>query len=174
MNPPLYGFSPEVCKIWEKTFNEIDTPDTRKVYLRIGLVFGKGGGVLKPFIIVTKLGLGGAFGNGSQYISWIHEEDFCRSIDWVIENDSVKGMIICTGPNPVTNREFMRSLRKACGMPFGIPNPAWMLKIGTKIIGTEAELILMGRRVIPKYLLDHGFKFKYPDLGAALKEILSK
>lgn len=173
-SPVADGFSPEVCKIWEKTFNEIGTPQTRKVYLRIGLVFGKGGGVLEPFVNVTKLGMGGTFGSGKQYISWIHELDFCRCIDWIIENDNAEGMIICTGPEPVTNKELMKTLREVLHVPFGLPNPAFMLKIGTKIIGTEAELILMGRRVVPKYLIDNGFHFLYPNLSDALTEILAK
>lgn len=173
-SPVADGFSPGVCKVWEKTFSEMQTPETRKISLRLGLVFGRGGGVLRPFVVVTKLGLGGAFGNGRQYISWIHEIDFCRSIDWLFKNDTAEGMIICTGPEPVTNKEFMKTLRKFLGIPIGIPNPAFMLKMGTKIIGTEAELILMGRRVIPKYLMEHGFEFKYPHLETALEEILSK
>ena len=173
-SPVPGGFSPGVAKKWEETFNNIDTPGTRKVYLRIGLVFGKDGGVLKPFTIVTRLGLGGKFGSGKQYISWMHELDFCRVIDWVIKNDTAEGMIICTGPAPVTNAELMRTLRKVLHVPIGIPNPAFILKIGTKIIGTEHELILMGRRVIPKYLLEHGFEFKYPHLKETLEDIFKK
>ena len=168
------GFSPGVCKIWERTFNEINTPGTRKCVLRIALVLGISGGVLKPFLKIARLGLGGKIGSGKQYISWIHDEDFVRAIDFIIGNDTIEGMMIVAGPEPVTNKEFMKTIRGTAGMPIGIPSPSFLVKIGAFILRTEPELLLMGRCVIPEYLIGKGFEFKYPFLGEALPEILTR
>ena len=173
-SPLAEGFSPGVCKIWEKTFNEIETPGTRKAVLRIALVLGREGGVLKPFLKIARLGLGGTIGSGKQYISWIHEEDFVRVIDFVIAKDEIEGMMIVAGPEPVTNKEFMKTIRQAAGMPIGIPSPSFLVEIGTFILRTESELLLMGRRVMPERLIDKGFEFKYPSLREALLEIISR
>ena len=168
------GFSPYVCKKWEKAFNAHSTPQTRKVFLRIGMVLQRNGGILAPFLNLVRLGLGGHIGSGKQYMTWIHEADFQNLVRWVIYDSDVLGIVHAASPEPETNEAFMRALRKAAGIPFGLPNPAFLVHIGSKLIGTEAELVLSGRRVVSSFLLQNGFKFKYPYLHQALKELLDK
>lgn len=164
-------FSANVCKQWEETFNDIITPLTRKVFYRIGMVLGKDGGVLEPFINLARFGLCGRQGNGRQYISWMHEIDFVRSIQFAVEQ-SVEGTYNCTAPEPVTNAAFTRAVRQALHVPIGIPAPALFVQIGGALIGTEAELLLTGRRVVPAKLLRDGFDFKYNEVKQALTNIL--
>jgi uncharacterized protein (TIGR01777 family) len=168
------GFSPDVCKAWEKAFNAHDTPKTRKVFLRIGMVLQKEGGIIKPFLNLVKFGLGGKIGSGRQYMTWIHEADFQELIKWAIDENEAAGIIHAASPNPVTNNEFMKSIRKAAGVSFGLPNPAFLIRFGAIFIGTEPELVLSGRRVISTFLLQKGFKFKYPYLHDALDQLIKK
>lgn len=165
------GFSPQICKEWEQAFDEAVTPDTRKVFLRIGLVLQKGGGILKPFMNLARFGLGGKIGTGSQYMTWIHEEDFTNVIDWVIQDESVQGILHCASPFPVTNKNFMEAMRLAVSIPFGFPNPAFLIRIGAIFIGTEAELVLSGRRVVSRILHEKNFKFKYPHIQDAVLQL---
>lgn len=171
---PGMGFSPQICKEWEKAFYETGTPKTRKVFLRIGLVLQKGGGILKPFMNLARFGLGGRIGSGEQYMSWIHEEDFTNIVDWVIQEKSAQGILHCSSPNPVTNKVFMKAIRSAVSMPFGLPNPAFSIRIGAVFIGTEAELVLTGRRVVSQILEEKNFKFKYPNLEDAILQLVKK
>jgi len=166
------GFSVDVCKQWEKTFWEQKTPSTRKVLLRIGIVLGKSDSALPRLLNLTKLGLGGRQGTGKQYMSWIHEADVVAAIHWVYTHDEINGTFNCTSPQPLTNTDFMKALRDVCNVPFGVPMPEWILKIGALIIGTETELILKSRWVMPRKLMDAGYVFKFPDLRSALKDIL--
>ena len=166
------GFSVDVCRQWEQVFNEAMTPQTRKVALRTSIVFGKGtGGPYEAFRNVVKLGLGGTMGSGSQFVSWIHLEDFCRSLQWLLEHEELNGAFNLASPNPKKNSDFMRDFRQACGMPFGLPAMDWMLEIGAFFLQTETELLLKSRRVVPTRLLETGFVFKYPNFDSALSEI---
>lgn len=166
------GFSPEVCKQWEETFLAADTPGTRKVFLRMGLVLQKDRGLLKPFINMARLGFGGRFGDGRQYISWIHERDFTGVIEMAVERDDLKGIIHCTSPFPVTNSHFMKALRSALRQPFGLPNPSLFIKAGAVFAGTEAGLVLAGRRVVSKTLQENHFPFQFPDIDGALRDLI--
>jgi uncharacterized protein len=166
------GFSVDVCNGWEKMFWEQDTPHTRKVLLRIGIVLGKSDSALPRMLRLAQFGLGGKQGSGQQFMSWIHEGDVASVIHWVYNNESIKGTFNCTSPNPLTNDDFMRTLRRVCKVPFGIPTPAWLLTIGAWLIGTETELVLKSRWVVPKKLLDAGYVFQFPDLRSALADIL--
>ena len=96
-------------------------------------------------------------------MSWIHHEDFIAAVRWLIDRDDIEGAVNVAAPNPLPNAEFMRVLREACGVPLGLPAKKWMLEIGAVFMRTETELILKSRRVVPARLLEHGFKFKYPD-----------
>jgi hypothetical protein len=167
------GFSAEVCKLWEKAFHEVETPATRKVYLRIGLVFGKNSWVLTPFIHLAKFGLGGKIGTGKQYISWIHKNDFLSLLDWIQEREKISGVLNCSSPNPLTNAEFMRLIRKEIGIPLGITHPKLFIQVGSWIIGTEAELVLTGRRVVSDILVENDFQFQFPTFDKAITQIIS-
>jgi uncharacterized protein (TIGR01777 family) len=167
------GFSVRVCKLWEKTFREERTPFTRKVALRMAITLGEGG-VMVPYLNLLKFGLGGRQGNGRQMYSWIHVEDVCRVIAWIAERRELEGVYNVASPHPVTNSVFMATLRKVAGCRIGLPAPAWLLRIGAALIGTETELILKSRWVLPSKLLDSGFVFRYGELESALRAIVSK
>lgn len=155
------GFSVEVCKAWEKVFDEFSLPKTRKVNLRISLVFGTTGGVLPTLLSLVKKGLGGKMGSGNQQVSWIHINDFCRMISWAIENKNANGIYNVVAPKTVTNKKLMSLLRKKTGVIIGLPATAWMLEIGAFLIRTETELILKSRYVAPERLLKEGFRFNF-------------
>ncbi len=168
-----YGFSIDVCKIWEETFFQVTNPKTRKIALRLGIVLGRKDGAFPRLLNLVKLGMGGKQGDGMQYVSWIHEQDVALSIEWLLDQKEIKGVVNCTAPDAIKNNELMKSLRKAYGVPFGLPAPAWLLEIGAKIIGTETELILKSRWVKPSVLLNSGFKFQYGFIDNAIHDILS-
>jgi uncharacterized protein len=164
-------FSIEVIRQWERALDEARTPNTRKVALRITMVFGAGGGVFPVLRRLARFGLGGRMGSGKQFVSWIHEEDFCRAIEWLIERNHLSGLINLAAPNPLTNAEMMRLVRKECGVPFGLPAAEWMLEIGAFFLRTETELMLKSRRVIPGKLPASGFEFHFPILENALRNL---
>lgn len=165
-------FSVQVCKKWEKTFNDITLPHTRKVALRIAVTLGKQGGVMTPYLNLVKFGLGGHQGNGRQMFSWVHIEDVTGMMEWLYEHPECSGTYNCSAPNPVTNKTFMQTLRKAAGNAFGLAASAWMLKIGAALIGTETELLLKSRWVLPTRITQAGFTFKYPHLQGAFENIV--
>jgi uncharacterized protein (TIGR01777 family) len=166
------GFSVDVAKAWEKTFFDFSLPFTRQVALRMAIVLGKEGGVMKPLKRLVKLGLGGKQGKGTQMFSWVHIEDVFRIILLAMEHKQMEGVVNCSSPNPVTNNVLMDSLRNALHVQIGLPAPEWLLKIGAVLIRTETELILKSRWVVPERLLGAGFRFSYPTLTSALKEIV--
>lgn len=170
--PPGSGFSVEVCRRWEAAFNGCVVPSTRKVFHRIGFVLGAGGGALEPLARLARFGLGGPAGSGLQYISWLHVADLNRILLWSIDSKDAAGTYNATSPTPVTNAEFMASLRGAVGRRWSPPVSAWMVKVGTWVMQTEPELILTGRRCVPGRLLEQGFTFRYPALDAALADSL--
>lgn len=167
------GFSVDVCRKWERTLAEARTPATRKVATRGALVLGPGpGGVLEVLLRLVRLGLGGPMGNGRQYVSWVHHDDYCRAVEWLIEHPELEGAVNVSAPSPLPNREFMRILRRVGGVPFGLPAARWMLEIGAFFLRTETELTLKSRRVLPARLLASGFRFSYPEVEAAVAEIV--
>lgn len=166
-------FSVQVCKLWEKTFLDQPTPHTRKVALRMAITLGPGG-VMIPYFNLLKFGLGGYQGNGRQMYSWVHIEDTCRMIEWIFEHDNISGIYNCSSPYPVRNKEFMSTLREVTGYKIGLPAYTWMLKMGAAVIGTETELVLKSRWVVPTKMLETGFHFKYPHLKDAITDIISK
>jgi uncharacterized protein (TIGR01777 family) len=166
-------FSVQVCKLWEKTFYDQPTPLTRKVALRMAITLAPGG-ILIPYFNLLKFGLGGKQGSGKQMYSWVHVEDTCRMIEWIDDHQQIEGTYNCCSPNPVTNKTFMKLLRKTTGNTFGLPAYEWMLKIGALLIGTETELVLKSRWVVPTKILQTGFIFKYPFLREAFTNIITK
>ena len=168
-----YGFSIDVCKRWEEEFFNKDTPGTRKIALRMGIVFGHADGAFPRLLNLVKCGLGGKQGDGKQYVSWIHEQDAAKCTEWLMTQEGLNGVINCTAPEPVTNTVMMQFIRNAYGVPLGLPSPAWLLNIGALIIGTEVELILKSRWVVPKRLIDHGYQFLFPKMEHAIKDIIS-
>ena len=136
------------------------------------MVFGTHPGTVYPLLRrLARLGLGGPMAGGRQYVSWLHEADFCRAIEWLIEHEDIAGPVNLAAPHPLTNRDMMRTIRRACGMPFGLPATRWMLECGTFLMRSESELIIKSRRVVPARLIEAGFEFQFPTLAAAVAEL---
>ena len=166
------GFSVNVATNWEKSFFDFKLPETRQVALRMAIVLGRSGGVIKPLKNLVRFGLGGKQGSGKQMFSWIHIEDLFRIITFVQQHNELCGVINTAAPNPVNNKTLMQLLRKNMKAVFGLPAPVWLLKLGAIIIKTETELILKSRWVIPERLSAAGFQFQYPEIDTALKQII--
>lgn len=167
-------FSMNVCKSWEKVFYDSLTPTpVRKIALRTSIVLGKHGGAFIPLLNLAKVGLGGKQGDGGQFFSWLHIDDFNRSIHWLLTND-LEGNVNIVGPKPIENEAVMSLLRKAVNRNYGLNLSNWMLKIGAFFRGTETELILKSRKVIPQRLLKAGFKFKFDTLESACTDLVNR
>ena len=170
--PETWRFSIEVAQAWERALDAADTPRTRKVAMRSAMVMSpERGGVFDVLLGLVRRGLGGASGDGRQYVSWIHHEDFTRAVDWLIEHDDVAGPVNVAAPSPLPNSEFMRALRQAWGIRFGLPAKRWMLEAGAVFLRTETELILKSRRVVPGRLTDAGFAFRHPTWPEAARDL---
>jgi hypothetical protein len=174
--PPGEGFAPQVGIAWEKAFHDALLPDQRGVVYRISFVLGNGGGALSRLALLTKLGLGGTVGSGKQWISWIHIDDMTRLFITAIDDERYRGTFMATAPEPVTNREFMRAMRRAYRRPWSPPAPGFAVRIASRwILRTDAELALLGRRCIPRRLMQcHAFRFKFPALSLALVNLAGK
>lgn len=166
------GFSVEVAKKWEKTFFDFNLTQTRQIALRMAIVLGTEGGVIQPFKNLVRFGLGGIQGNGKQYFSWIHIEDLFQIILFLQKHAEINGVINCAAPNPIMNRIFMETFRHIMHRKIGLPSPKWLLEIGALLIGTETELLLKSRWVIPERLTELGFTFQFPTIEKALQDIL--
>jgi uncharacterized protein len=173
--PDTWRFSIDVAKAWEAAVDDTPTPRTRKVMLRSAMIMSpERGGIFDTLLMLVRRGLGGKAADGQQYVSWIHEEDFIRAVSWLTEHDEVQGPINVASPNPLPNREFMRVLREASGIRFGLPATKWMLGLAAVFMRTETELILKSRRVIPGILLERGFSFRFPTWPEAAADLCQR
>jgi uncharacterized protein len=171
--PDSWNFSVQVAKDWEAEFFRTSTPLTRKVALRSAVTFSPTpGNAFEVYRNLVKLSLGGTQGNGRQFVSWIHEADFARAVDFLIDHEEIDGPVNITAPHPLPNREFMEALRDAWGMPNGLPAPAFAIEIGAFFMRTESELVLKSRRVVPGLLLDAGFEFEFPNWPEAAEDLV--
>jgi len=172
--PALWKRSIDIALAWEAELNAAPTPRTRKVSLRSAMIMSPDkGGVFSAFATLCSLGMG-AQGNGTQYVSWIHEHDFIAALDFTICHESLAGAINLCAPHPLTNRAFIATLHTALGRRLSVRAPGWLLEIGAFIIRTETELLLKSRRVIPGRLLDAGFRFQFPDWQSATTELVRR
>jgi uncharacterized protein len=173
--PSTWRFSYDVAKSWEGAFFEAATPSTRKIALRSSMIMSPDrGGVCDTLLNLVRLGLGGNAGSGRQFMSWIHDVDFGRALDFLIARSDLDGSINITSPHPVPNREFMVALRRAFGAPIGLPAADWMLEIGAVFLRTETELILKSRRVVPRRLAKAGFIFEFPEWSGAAADLVRR
>jgi uncharacterized protein len=173
--PDTWNFSIRIAKDWEAAFFAGQMGRTRRIAMRSAITFIAGkGGVLEILSNLVRCGLGGRQGSGAQYVSWIHETDFVRAVDFLIADESMTGPVNICSPNPLRNREFLRALRAAWRQPVGLPAPAWMIEVGSFLLRTESELVLKSRRVIPATLMKAGFCFQYPDWPAAAEELVTR
>ncbi|MFE2988984.1 DUF1731 domain-containing protein [Streptomyces sp. NPDC059262] len=161
--PGYWGYSVEIAKAWERAQERADTPHTRKVALRSAMVMSPDrGGVFDVLLRLAGLGLGGPVAGGAQYVSWIYDRDFARAVRFLIERDDLDGPVNLAAPEPLPQRDFMRALRTARGVPVGLPATKWMAELGAFALRSDTELLLKSRRVVPGRLLDAGFSFDHP------------
>jgi hypothetical protein len=171
--PDTWRFSIDVATAWERAATDAPTPRTRKVLLRSAMTMSPDpGGVFDVLLALVRRGLGGQAGDGRQYVSWIHERDFVRACQFLIDRDDLAGPVNLAAPNPLPNADFMRALREAWRARIGLPATKWMLEIGTFLMRTESELVLKSRRVIPRRLLDAGFTFDFPTWPEAARDLV--
>jgi hypothetical protein len=171
--PAKWNWTIQLVKDWEAAFFSAEMPGTRRIALRTSLVFGpEPGSVFAVLSRLVRAGLGGTQGNGRQYVSWIHESDFARALEFLIEEDKIAGPVNLAAPNPLPNREFMAALRESWEMPNGLPAPAPLLAIGMFFLRTEPELVLKSRRVVPGRLLQSGFQFEFPEWPEAAADLV--
>ena len=173
--PSAWNFSIDVARAWEREFNEATTARTRKVALRSAVILSPdAGGIFDTLLGLVKRGLGGSAGDGRQFVSWIHHEDFVRAIRWLIAHEDVDGVVNVAAPNPLPNAEFMRVLREASGASFGLAATKWMLELGAFFMRTETELLLKSRRVVPGRLIESGFEFRFPAWPDAARDLCQR
>ena len=171
--PDTWNFSIDVAKAWEEALFSTPTPLTRKIAIRSAMTFSPDRGGIRHLLSLVRHGLGGPQGSGDQFVSWIHETDFCRAIDFLIERTQLSGVVNVAAPDPLPNREFLKVLREAWGTRFGLAIGAWILEIGTFLMRTESELVRKSRRVVPGRLLAGGFRFCFPEWAKAAKDLVA-
>jgi len=163
------GFAEDVGRAWEKTFFDASNEGVRQVAMRISIVLGEGGGAFPVMRRLTKLGLGGRQGPGTQWISWLHIDDWLGIAKFLMKNSAISGPVNLAAPNPVTNQEFMRCMRKQFApLGIGFPAPTPAIYLGGIFMGTEPDLVLKSRKVISRVLAQQKFDFKFPQIGKAL------
>jgi uncharacterized protein (TIGR01777 family) len=173
--PASWRFSIDVARAWERALDQAQTPATRKVAMRSALILSPDrGGIFDTLLKLVRFGLGGNAAGGRQYVSWIQDDDFVRAVRWLIDRPEMEGVVNIASPRPVPYADFMRALRTAWGMPVGLPASRWMLHVGAFLMGSEAELVLKSRRVVPARLLKSGFAFRYPHWADAAKNLCDR
>lgn len=162
--PDYWAYSVDIAENWERAQAAADTPATRKVALRSAMVMSPDrGGVFDVLLWLARLGLGGPVAGGAQFVSWIHDEDFVRAVEFLIARDDIEGPVNLASPGPLPHRDFMRALRTARGVPLGLPATRWMAELGAFALRTDTELLLKSRRVVPGRLRAAGFDFTHPE-----------
>jgi uncharacterized protein len=172
--PSSWKFSIDVAQAWERALDDAATPATRKVKMRSAMVMANGAG--GPFAALRRhvmLGFG-RLGDGKQYMSWIHERDFVRAVEWLIDHKEIEGVVNLAAPEPLPNDEFLSVLRHACGARIGLPVFEWMVEAGAFLMRTEPELVLKSRRVVPTRLLESGFSFDFPQWPPAAADLCAR
>ncbi|MBS1806073.1 MAG: TIGR01777 family oxidoreductase [Acidobacteria bacterium] len=173
--PDTWNFSIRVAKDWETAFFHAQTPKTRKVAMRSAITFSPvPGNAFAVLSNLARVGLGGKQGNGRQWVSWIHEEDFVRAVEFLVAHEEMEGPVNIAAPNPERNRDFMATLRDAWEMPNGIPAPWPVLEVAAFLIRTETELVLKSRRVVPARLVEAGFRFEFANWAHAADDLVAR
>lgn len=173
--PASWRYSIDIARAWEAAQAEADTPGTRRLALRTAVVLGpERGGAFDSLSWLARLGAGGPIAGGAQYVSWIHARDFVRAVEFLVARDDLAGPVNLAAPHPLPQREFMRDLRAAWGMPLALPATRWMAELGAFALRSESELLLKSRRVVPARLLEAGFAFEYPDWPQAARDLVRR
>jgi NAD dependent epimerase/dehydratase family enzyme len=173
--PGYWAYSVDIAKAWEREQEAAGTPHTRKVALRAAMVMSPDrGGVFDVLLRLARLGLGGPVAGGAQYVSWIHDQDFVRAVEFLVAREDITGPVNLAAPAPLPHRDFMRALRTAWGVPVGLPATRWMAEAGAFVLRSDTELLLKSRRVVPGRLMDAGFTFGHPDWPAAADDLVRR
>jgi uncharacterized protein len=173
--PPYWGYSVKIATSWERAQRRAATPHTRKVALRAAIVMSPDrGGAFDMLSRLARLGLGGPVAGGRQYVSWIHDQDFARAVEFLAERDDITGAVNLAAPHPLTQRQFMQALRAAWGVPIGLPARAWMAELGALALRSDTELLLKSRRVVPGRLLAAGFSFDHPQWPDSASDLVQR
>jgi uncharacterized protein (TIGR01777 family) len=173
--PGYWAYSVEIAKAWEWAQERAETPSTRKVALRAAMVMSPDrGGVFDVLLRLARLGLGGPVAGGAQYVSWIHDRDFVRAVEFLAERDDLAGPVNVAAPAPLPHRAFMRALRAAWGVPVGLPATKWMAEIGALAMRSDTELLLKSRRVVPGRLVEAGFAFDHTQWPEAADDLVRR
>ncbi|MFF5718879.1 TIGR01777 family oxidoreductase [Streptomyces buecherae] len=173
--PGYWAYSVDIARNWEQAQEEADTPHTRKVALRAAMVMSPDrGGVFDVLSWLTRLGLGGPVAGGGQYVSWIHDHDFVRAVEFLVDRDDLSGPVNLAAPAPLPQRAFMRALRTAWGVPVGLPATRWMAELGAFALRSDTELLLKSRRVVPGRLLEAGFTFDHARWPQAADDLVRR
>lgn len=173
--PGYWRISVDIARAWERAQQEATTPRTRKVALRTAMMMSPDrGGIFDTLLTLTRCCLGGAIAGGRQFVSWIHDHDFVRAVEFLIERNDLDGPVNIAAPNPIPQRDFMAELRAAWGTRAGLPAAKWMAEIGAFLLRTDTELTLKSRRVVPGRLLDAGFSFDFPDWSLAARDLVGR
>ena len=173
--PGYWAFSVDIAQAWERELDEAKVPATRKVALRAAMVMTPDrGGVFDVLSRMARLGLGGPVAGGGQYVSWIHEDDFTAAVRFIIDHDILAGPVNLASPGPVRQRDLMRELRAAWGVPVGLPATRWMAELGALAIRTDTELLLKSRRVVPGLLTAAGFEFRHGTWPEAARDLVQR
>jgi uncharacterized protein (TIGR01777 family) len=173
--PATWAFGVEVGRQWEAAMLTAPTAATRKVAMRISLVMSPDpGGVFSVLLGLVRRGLGGTQGAGTQFVSWIHDQDFVRAVLFLLAHDEISGPVNLASPKPLPNREFMQALREAAGHRLALPATRWMLELGAFFMRTETELILKSRYVVPAVLRQAGFHFEHADWPTAAQDLVQR
>ncbi len=168
---PTPGFTHELCAAWEREAGKAATLGVRVCVMRIGVVLDGDGGALAKMLPAFRMGAGGRLGAGRHWFPWIHREDVVSICQWLLDKPDARGPYNAGAPNPVTNIDFTSALGRALGRPTILPMPQAALKL---LFGEMSELLLVSDRMLPKRLLDEGFRFRYPLIDDALAAIFAR
>ena len=173
--PDYWEYSVRIARCWEAAQLEAAVPHTRRVALRSAMVMSPDrGGVFDVLLRMARLGLGGAVAGGGQYVSWIHDHDFVRAVELLLDREDLDGPVNLAAPEPLPQRDLMKDLRRAWGRRVGLPATAWMAEIGAWALRSDTELLLKSRRVVPGRLLEAGFEFEHPQWSAAAEDLVRR
>jgi len=173
--PGYWAYSIDIARSWERAQELAATPHTRKVALRSAMVMSPDrGGVFDMLLRLVRLGLGGPVAGGAQYVSWIHDRDFVRAVEFLAGREDLTGPVNLAAPGPLPQRALMRALRAAWGVPVGLPAMKWMAEIGAFALRSDTELLLKSRRVVPGRLLDAGFAFDHEEWPGAAADLVRR
>ncbi|MEV6975604.1 TIGR01777 family oxidoreductase [Kitasatospora sp. NPDC093806] len=173
--PRYWDRSVRIARAWEREQTDAATPHTRRVALRCAMVMSPDrGGAFDRLVRLARTGFGGPIDGGAQYMSWIHDQDLVRAVRFLIDREDLTGPVNLAAPAPLPQRVFMQTIRRAKGIPVGLPATRWMAELGAFALRSDTELLLKSRAVVPGRLVEAGFGFEHPHWPAAAADLLRR